>query len=81
MIILNEGNELILIDEDSDAIEVQAYQFKIKGVVHPVTYVNKFIIYGEENFILVNAISNKTLYEYSKLIDSCKANQHKITVS
>ena len=48
--------------------------------MHPVTYVNKLILYGEEKFILVNAIANKTLYSFDKFTTSLKDNQQKIAV-
>lgn len=48
--------------------------------MHPVTYVNKLILYGEEKFILVNAIANKVLYSFDKFTASFKENQQKIVV-
>jgi len=36
-------------------------------MVHPVTYVNKLIIYSKKSIALVNLISDKILYEYPKL--------------
>ena len=45
-----------------------------------MTYVNKLILYGEEKFILVNAIANKTLYSFDKFTTSLKDNQQKIAV-
>jgi WD40 repeat protein len=71
---------VILIDEASNETIEQDYEFKISGIVHPVTYVNKVLLYSHENLVLVNAISNKVLYSFQKFLNSVQENDQQITV-
>lgn len=71
---------MILIDEATNEIVEQDYEFKIKGIAHPVTYVNKVLLYSSENLVLVNAISNKVLYSFQKFLNSVQENDQQITV-
>lgn len=36
----------------------------MKGIVHPVTYVNKMLVYSRESVVLVNVMAGKILYEF-----------------
>ena len=36
-------------------------------MVHPVTYVNKLLLYSDKEIILMNAIASKILYNFTKL--------------
>jgi hypothetical protein len=36
-------------------------------VVHPVTYLNKLLVYSKEQLALVNVSAQKLLYEFPKL--------------
>jgi len=67
LIVLGESNFLALIDEETNEITIRKYGFQVMGVVHPVTYVNKLILFGKDKMILANAISDKILYEFPKL--------------
>jgi hypothetical protein len=35
-------------------------------MVHPVTYVNKVLVYGRKELLLVNAMAGKVLYEFPR---------------
>jgi len=37
-------------------------------MVHPVTYVNKLVVYSQDRFSIINPMSKKTLYQYPKLL-------------
>jgi hypothetical protein len=54
--------------------------FKIKGIVHPVTYINKIIVYNETCFQLINPVSKKILYDYPNLQSYLKENVSNIKV-
>lgn len=41
--------------------------FPICGMMHPVTYLNKVLVYSGDRLVLVNPISQKILYEYSQI--------------
>jgi hypothetical protein len=36
-------------------------------MVHPVTYVNKLLLYSDKELILMNAVAGKILYTFNKL--------------
>jgi hypothetical protein len=56
-----------LIDgENVDKIDVG---FTIKGILHPMTYVNKIVIYGDSNLELWNVVTKYRVYEFSNLIE------------
>jgi hypothetical protein len=65
---LNEGSKLVLIDEKSNEVVAQDFSFNIRGIVHPVTYVNKVLLYSDEDLVLVNAISSKVLYSFQNFL-------------
>lgn len=58
---------MTLIDEESNSIKHEKIAFEIKGMVHPVTYVNKLLLYSDKEIILMNAIAGKILYNFTKL--------------
>jgi hypothetical protein len=58
---------LAIIDEEDNSISIRKYGFSLLGVVHPVTYVNKLVVFGRNKLMLVNALSDKVLYEFPKL--------------
>jgi len=43
-------------------------------MIHPVTYINKMVIFNSPSITLVNPLSQKTLYEYPILTNYLKAN-------
>ncbi len=36
-------------------------------MIHPVTYINKIVVFNDHSITLVNPLSKKTLYEYPVL--------------
>lgn len=44
------------------------------GMIHPVTYINKLVVYNEKSITLINPLSNKTLYEYPVLTKYLSSN-------
>lgn len=65
----------MLIDEKTNEVTISEFQKPYLGMIHPVTYVNKLVLYSGQQLTLVNAISNKILYEYPKLIQYMKVNE------
>jgi hypothetical protein len=41
--------------------------FQIEGIIHPVTYVNKFLVYSKNKLILINISAGKILYDFPKI--------------
>lgn len=46
--------------------------------MHPVTYINKLVLFNESSIVLVNPLSKKTLYEYPALAKYLKDNDVEI---
>lgn len=67
LVVLAESSMLTLIDEETGLISTQTMAFKIKGMVHPVTYVNKLLLHSDKQVTLVNAIAGKVLYQFNRL--------------
>lgn len=42
-------------------------QHSISKVIHPISYVNKVIAYGDKNMTLLNVMSGTILYEFPNL--------------
>ena len=77
LIVVMEGTCLTMIDEVTNELNTLKVGFQIKGIVHPVTYVNKLLLYSDDQVILMNIQAGKLLYSYNKfkqmLVDSdCK---------
>jgi hypothetical protein len=43
-------------------------------MIHPVTYINKLVLFSSDSMVLVNPLSQKTLYEYPSLRKYLKEN-------
>ncbi len=43
-------------------------------MIHPVTYINKMVVFNSSSIILINPLSKKTLYEYPALTKYLKEN-------
>ena len=68
LILLGEDRKLIIVD--GDLIEVVELGFSIKGILHPITYVNKIVVYGERNFELWNIVTKYKVYDFSPLFET-----------
>lgn len=66
LLILCEGNLLSVVDEETNEVSTQKLEFWAKGMVHPVTYVNKLVAYSHNKVVLLNALAGKTLYQFAK---------------
>ena len=68
IILMAEGSQLAVIDEESEQVAHRKLSFASKGMVHPVSYVNKVLVWGSKHLCLMNPLSDKVLYEYPKTL-------------
>ena len=67
LIVFAQGDHLGVIDERTGQITFQDMDFQIEGIIHPVTYVNKFLVYSKNKLILINISAGKILYDFPKI--------------
>jgi U3 small nucleolar RNA-associated protein 21 len=79
LVLLAEGRSVWLVDESSGEVVETQFGFDILRCVHPVTYVNKLLLVGREQVLLVNVVAGKQLYSYPQLAKFLKENQLSIT--
>lgn len=68
LILLGEGKKMIVID--GDLVEEIEFGYEIKGIIHPITYVNKVIVYGSHNLELWNIVTKHRVHDFSPSLQS-----------
>ena len=68
LVLLVEGKELVVVD--GEKVEKVGFKWEILGVIHPVTYVNKILVYGGKNMELWNIVTRYRVHDFSPLFDS-----------
>jgi U3 small nucleolar RNA-associated protein 21 len=55
-------------------------QLNIIKIIHPVTYINKILVFSSSQLLLINPITQKLLFDYSVTITPILALSTKITL-
>ena len=53
---------------DGDSIQIIDMGFEVNGLLHPISYVNKVIVYGHKNLELWNVMTKYKVYDFSPSI-------------
>ena len=79
MVLLAEDSWVKVLDEKHGWVAHLDVGFHVQGMVHPVTYVNKVLLYNEHKMAIVNPISEKVVYHFPNFTSHLATNNDTIT--